>query len=81
VAPTRCDVDIDDAKDPQGVLVLDPHSSAGPECVGFRCFETRDDELEARLIVGSALLTCKASMTAEHARDRSGRNIVTALVS
>jgi len=42
-------------------------------------FRTRDDEPEARLTVGSALLICKASMTAEHARDRSRRNIVTAL--
>jgi hypothetical protein len=78
-APTGCD--IDDATAPRGVVVLDRHSSAGAECVGFRCFETRDDEPEARLTVGSALLICKASMTAEHPRDRSGRNIVTALFS
>lgn len=61
--------------------MLDRHSSAVAECVGFRCFETRDDEPEARLAVGSALLICKASMTAEHGRDRSGRDIVTALFS
>lgn len=43
--------------------MLDRHSSAVAECVGFRCFETRDDEPEARLTVGSALLICKALMT------------------